>query len=192
MSTGRSSLLPVERVASRIFLLRGEKVIFDFDLAELYGVETKALKRAVQRNRDRFPGDFLFELNQEELANLRYQFGTSSSERWGGTRYPPFAFTEQGVAMLSSVLRSPRAVQVNIAIMRAFVQLRQMIASHADLAKKLAALERKYDSQFKIVFDAIRALMADDEPKPETKPAHNRRIGFHGDADAAPNSKRVS
>jgi hypothetical protein len=129
----------------------------------------------VQRNRTRFPHDFLFELKQQELVNLRCQFGTSSSERWGGTRYAPYAFTEQGVAMLSSVLRSPRAVQVNIAIMRAFVQLRQMIASHAGLARKLSALERKYDAQFKVVFDAIKALMDDD-----MHPAPARRIGFNG------------
>ena len=181
MSPAETVAVPIERVSSRIFLLRGEKIIFDFDLAELYGVETKALKRAVQRNRERFPADFLFELNQQELANLRCQFGTSSSDRWGGIRYAPYAFTEQGVAMLSSVLRSPRAVQVNIAIMRAFVQLRQMIASHGDLARKLKALERKYDDQFKVVFDAINALMTESEAAIEK---HGRKIGFGQPAKA--------
>jgi hypothetical protein len=144
MSTHSAQVIPIERITSRIYLLRGEKVMFDFDLAELYGVETKALKRAVQRNDERFPADFLFELGREEFANLRSQIGTSRSGH-GGTRYAPYAFTEQGVAMLSSVLRSTRAVQVSIAIIRAFVQLRQMIASHSDLARKLAALERKYE-----------------------------------------------
>lgn len=175
MAAAEAVAVPLERVSSRIYLLRGEKVLFDFDLAELSGVETKALKRAVQRNRERFPHDFLFELGPQELVGLRRQIGTSKGERRGGIRYAPFAFTEQGVAMLSSVLRSARAVQVNIAIMRAFVQLRQMIASHADLAKQLADLERKYDAQFKIVFDAIRALMS--EARPGDPPA-TRRIGF--------------
>ena len=184
MPTAETVSFPIERVTSRIFLLRGEKIIFDFDLAELYGVETKALKRAVQRNRERFPDDFLFELNHQELANLRCQFGTSSSGRWGGTRYAPYAFTEQGIAMLSSVLRSPRAVQVNIAIMRAFVQLRRVLATHADLARKLAALERRYDDQFKAVFEAIRALMSEDEV-----PAERREMGFHASLANKPSKK---
>jgi hypothetical protein len=161
--------LAAETIASRIFMLRGERVLLDSDLAGLYGVGTKTLNRAVKRNRDRFPGDFMFQLTGEETGNLRYQNGTSS---WGGRRYLPQAFTEQGVAMLSSILRSKRAVMVNIEIMRAFVQLRRILATHADLARKLAALERKYDAQFKSVFDAIRALMTPPTAKPR------RRIGF--------------
>lgn len=154
-----TSLIPAER-----------KVMLDSDLAELYEVKTGMLTRAVKRNIDRFPEDFMFQLTKEEFDILRCQFGTSS--RWGGRRYPPYAFTEQGVAMLSSVLRSPRAVRVNIEIMRAFVRLRQLIGSHEQLARKLASLERKYDQQFKVVFDAIRELMAPSEPK------KSRRIGF--------------
>lgn len=144
--------------------------MLDSDLAALYQVETKYLTRAVKRNADRFPADFMFQLSKDEFDDLKCHFGTSSG--WGGRRYPPYAFTEQGVAMLSSVLRSRRAIQVNVEIMRAFVRLRQMIASHADLARKLDALEKKYDAQFKVVFDAIRQLMA--------PPAAKRRaIGFH-------------
>jgi len=155
-----------------IIRIRGLNVILDADLATLYGVETKALIRAVKRNRARFPSDFLLELSQDEAADLRYQFGTSS---WGGRRHLPFAFTEQGVAMLSSVLRSPRAIAVNIEIMRAFVQLRRMLDSNADLARKLAELERTYDGQFKVVFEAIRQLM--------TPPATSQRqIGFRRNA----------
>lgn len=174
--------MPLERIESRILLVRGQKVILDADLAALYEVETKALNRAVRRNRDRFPDDFMFQLTAEELAeelaDLRRQSGTSNSKsqdgtsRWGGRRYLPYAFTEQGVAMLSSVLHSKRAVQVNIEIMRTFVRLRQMLASHADLARKLAALEQKYDAQFKVVFDAIRELMTPPDPRKK------RAIGF--------------
>lgn len=158
-------LIPVERIERAILALRGNRVLLDADLAVLYGVETKALNRAVLRNRERFPADFMFQLTEEEAAALRCHFGTSNGR--GGRRYLPYAFTEQGVAMLSSVLRSPRAVQVNIEIMRAFVRLRQMLRSNADLARKLAVLEKKYDAQFKIVFDAIRELMA--QPKPKKK-----------------------
>lgn len=152
------SLIPVERIEQSILVIRGQKIMLDADIAELYGVETKALNRAMQRNRDRFPIDFMFQLSDDEFADLRGHFGTSGS--WGGRRYPPFAFTEQGVAMLSSVLRSKRAVQVNVEIMRAFVRLRQFLASNAELSRKLDALEKKYDYQFKAVFDAIRELMA--------------------------------
>jgi hypothetical protein len=150
----------------------------DEDLATLYEVETKTLNRAVKRNLDRFPEDFMFQLTNEEFASLRRQSGTSSlksqvcTSRWGGRRYSPYAFTEHGVAMLSSVLNSNRAVQVNIEIMRCFVRLRQMLASNAELARKLATLERKYDAQFKVVFDAIRELMTPSEPKKK------RSIGF--------------
>ena len=166
----KTSLIPAGRIESAILLIRGHKVMLDSDLAALYEVETKYLTRAVKRNIDRFPGDFMFQLTQEEFDDLKCHLGTSSG--WGGRRYPPYAFTEQGVAMLSSVLRSRRAVQVNVQIMRAFVRLRQLIASHADLARKLEALEKKYDVQFKVVFDAIRQLMA---PPGEKK----RPIGFH-------------
>jgi len=168
--TEANTLIPVERVERHILLIRSHKVMLDSDLAALYEVETKVLNRAVQRNRDRFPEDFMFQLTPDEFSNLRCQFGTSSY--WGGRRHRPYAFTEQGVAMLSSVLNSPRAVQVNIEIMRTFVKLRQMLASHEDLARKLAALEKKYDAQFKVVFDAIRRLMTPQEP-----PKH-RQIGF--------------
>jgi hypothetical protein len=179
--------LQVER---RIYLIRGEKVMLDYDLAFLYDVETKVLNKAVKRNLDRFPADFLFQLTAEELdglrcqigtskttsgrdqTNLRFQIGTSRGGSHGGRRYLPYAFTEQGVAMLSSVLRSKRAVQVNIAIMRTFVRLREMLLSNADLARKLDALEKKYDAQFKVVFDAIRELMTPPE-------APKRQIGFH-------------
>jgi len=136
--------------------------MLDADLAELYGVETKALNRAFMRNRERFPEDFAFQLTENEFEDLRCQIGTS---RWGGRRYLPYAFTEQGVAMLSSVLRSKRAVQVNIEIMRAFVRLREILATHKDLARKLEALEKRYDSQFRVVFDAIRQLMTPPESK---------------------------
>ena len=162
-------LIPTERIEQAIFLIRGQKVMLDVDLAKLYGVTTFNLNKAVKRNLDRFPDDFMFQLNYQEVRNLIFQFGISS---WGGTRKLPRAFTEQGVAMLSSVLKSKRAVQVNIEIMRAFVKLREMIASNKDLAKRLDELEGKYDSQFKVVFDAIRELMTPIEPPP--KP----RIGF--------------
>ncbi|MBN1653576.1 MAG: ORF6N domain-containing protein [Deltaproteobacteria bacterium] len=152
-----------------ILIIRGHKVLLDADLAIMYGVEVKVLNQAVKRNVDRFPEDFMFQLSEDEVGILRSQSVTSSS--WGGRRYRPFAFTEQGVAMLSSVLRSPRAVQVNIEIMRAFVRLRQMLQTNSELSRKLAALEKKYDAQFKVVFEAIRELMT-----PPTKP--KRRIGF--------------
>ena len=170
------SLIPAERIEQAILLIRGQKVMLDNELAALYGVETKSLVRAVKRNIERFPPDFMFQLTVEEFERLRCQLGTSNmdSSGRGGRRYAPYAFTEQGVAMLSSVLRSPRAVAVNVEIMRAFVRLRRMLASHADLARKLDALERKYDAQFKVVFDAMRQLM--QPPEASTK---KRRIGFH-------------
>ena len=164
-----SSIVPVERIEKAIFMIRGHKVMLSSHLADLYGVVPKVLVQAVKRNGDRFPEDFMFQLSAGEFANLKSQIVTSS---WGGLRRAtPYAFTEQGVAMLSSVLRSKRAVQVNIEIMRAFVRLRKILASHADLARKLEALEKKYDSQFKVVFDAIRQLM--------TPPVSSRKkIGF--------------
>ena len=167
----RASLVPVERIERQILIIRNQKVMLDADLAELYRVETKALNRAVQRNRDRFPADFMFQLTKNEFENLKYQTGTSSS--YGGRRYMPYAFTEQGVAMLSSVLRSKRAVQVNVEIMRTFVRLRQLLSSNAALARKLLELEKKYDSQFKAVFDAIRQLMIPPESK------RKKPIGYH-------------
>ncbi len=183
-----SNALTVQ-VERRIYLIRGEKVMLDYDLAVLYGVDTGALNRAVKRNRDRFPEDFMFQLDADEWERLRCQIGISntspgtvgsglrfqsgsSKNRRGGRRYLPYAFTEQGVAMLSSVLRSKRAVQVNIAVMRTFVRLREMLLSNVDLARKLVALEKKYDAQFKVVFDAIRELMTPPEPP-------RRQIGFH-------------
>jgi len=159
------SLVPVERIERAILLIRGKKVMLDADLASLYGVETRVLVQAVKRNLERFPADFMFQLSKEEVDFLRSQIVTLKRGRGQHSKYLPYAFTEQGVAMLSSVLRSPRAIQVNIEIMRAFVRLRQMLASHAELARKLDALEQKYDAQFKAVFDAIRQLMAPPEPK---------------------------
>lgn len=156
------ALIPAERIDRAILLIRGQKVMLDADLAALYEVETKMLVRAVRRNADRFPHDFMFQLTRDEFDHLRYQFGTSSG--WGGRRYRPYAFTEQGVAMLSSVLNSPRAIGVNIEIMRAFVRLRALLVTNADLARRLDELEQKYDAQFKIVFDAIRQLMTPPEP----------------------------
>ncbi len=157
-------LIPIE---SRIFIIRGRQVMLDRDLAVLYGVPTKVLKQSVKRNIERFPEDFMFELSLHEASNLRSQIVTSSLKH-GGERYLPYAFTEQGVAMLSTVLRSPQAIQVNVVIMRTFVKIRQMITTHEDLRLKLDALESRYDEQFKIVFDAMRRLMTeDDEPKLE-------------------------
>jgi hypothetical protein len=161
-----------ERVTRSILLLRGEKVLLDTDLAEMYGVPTSHLTRATRRNLDRFPSDFMFQLSADEWASLKCQSGISKVAGRGGRRHAPYVFTEQGVAMLSSVLRSRRAVQVNIAIMRAFVQLREMLASHKELARKLDAMEKKYDAQFKVVFDAIRELMTPPDAPPK------RRIGF--------------
>jgi ORF6N domain len=150
------------RVERSIRFIRGDKVILDIDLAELYGIETRQLIQAVKRNLDRFPADFMFQLTNQEFKDLKSQSATSS--QWGGRRTPPYAFSEQGVAMLSSVLHSPRAVQVNIEIMRTFVRLRRILASHADLAERLEQLERKYDDQFRVVFDAIRQLMKPEVP----------------------------
>jgi hypothetical protein len=162
-----TSLIPSERIERKIYLIRGEKVMLDRDLAELYGVETRVLNQAVTRNRDRFPPDFMFELTREEIAGIS-QIVTSSTLKFSKR---VTAFTEQGVAMLSSVLRAKRAVQVNIEIMRAFVRLRQMLASNAELSRRLDELESNYDRHFKIVFDAIRELMT---PVPATR----KQIGF--------------
>jgi len=157
--------IPVERIEKAILLVRGHKVILDMDLADLYGVETGALNRAVKRNIQRFPDDFMFQLTGEEAERLRCQIGISKGGR-GGRRYLPYVFTEQGVAMLSSVLNSERAVQVNIAIMRVFVRLREMMATHKELAFKLVGLEERlegHDEQIQNIFEAIRQLMTPPE-----------------------------
>ena len=180
-----------------ILLIRQHRVMLDYDLAALYGVEARALNQAVKRNLARFPADFMFRLTPAEADDIRRLVSQSvipapgepsnssqtvmSSRKHRGRSYRPYAFTEQGVAMLSSVLRSPRAVLVNIAIMRAFVRLREMLLTNADLARKLADLERKYDSQFKAVFDAIRQLMAPPPPQPPRP-----EIGFHVKEEAVP------
>lgn len=204
-----ATLIPAERIERRILLLRGQKVMLDFHLAELYEVETRSLNQAVKRNIERFPEDFMFQLSEAEVDDLvrsqivtapwdlrsqsvisksdsdlnpleekeilRSQSVTSKSgEGSGGRRYLPYVFTEQGVAMLSSVLRSPRAVAVNIAVIRTFVKLRQMLTENVELARRLDALERKFDTQFKVVFDTIRELM-----KPITPAEARREIGFH-------------
>ena len=167
--------IPVERISSKIYLLRNEKVLLDVDLAELYGVQTKHLVQAVKRNINRFPDDFMFQLSKKEFEILKSQIVTSS---WGGRRYSPYAFTEQGVAMLSSVLKSERAIKVNIAIMRAFVKMRKFLGSTEFLAKKLKQLEKEtrekfaeHQQQINMIFEAIKELMTEKE-KPK------RRIGF--------------
>ncbi len=165
-------ITPVEKITRTIFVLRGQRVLIDSDLAVLYGVTTGNLNKAVNRNRDRFPRDFMFRLTADEIEILRFQSGISS---WGGRRYHPYAFTEEGVAMLSSVLRSERAVKVNVAIMRAFVRLREALETNRDLARKFSELEKrvgKHDQEIDAIIDAIRRLMAPpDKPK--------REIGFH-------------
>ncbi len=165
------TLISIEVIEKKILIIRGEKAMLDSDLAELYGVATRVLLQAVKRNLNRFPPDFMFQLNNQEVAALRSQIVTTKTGR-GGRRYPPYVFTEHGVAMLSSVLNSERAIEVKILIIRAFVKLREMLATHKDLAKKLEEMEKKYDAQFKVVFDAIRELMKPPEPK-------KRQIGFH-------------
>ena len=166
------AIIPVERVAQSIRWIRGQKVLLDSDLAVLYGVTTGNLNKTVKRNAERFPTDFMFHLGAEEVANLKFQFGISS---WGGRRRLPYAFTEQGVAMLSSVLNSERAVKVNIAIMRAFVKLRETLDTNRELARKFAELERrvgKHDEEIAAILEAMRQLMT-----PPEKP--RREIGFH-------------
>ena len=177
-----TSLIPAKIIEHSILLIHGQKVLLDETLAELYQTETRILVKAVKRNIKRFPKDFMFQLTKEEWHTLRCHFGTPKSEclksrngisksKRGGRRYAPYAFTEQGIAMLSSVLRSERAVQVNIEIMRTFVHLRQILASHEQLARKLQTLEKKCDKRFKIIFDVIRQMMTPTESK-------RRPIGF--------------
>ena len=168
-----NELIPIEIIENKILLIREHKVMLDSDLAALYDVPTKRLNEQVRRNLKRFPSDFMFQLTSEETDSLRSQIVTSKPGR-GGRRYSPYVFTEQGVAMLSSVLNSDRAIEVNILIMRAFVKLREMLSTHKDLAKKLEEMERKYDDQFKMIFDAIRELMKPPEPK-------RLRIGFRSE-----------
>lgn len=160
-------------IGNKIYEVRGHKVMIDFDLAGLYEIETKRLKEAVRRNIERFPEDFMFELTKEEWENLRTQFATSS---WGGRRYIPYAFTEQGVAMLSSVLNSDKAIKVNIAIIRAFIALRQFALNYKEVADKLKQIETKYDKQFKDVYEALNYLV--DEKKEEVDYKSRKRIGF--------------
>ncbi len=160
-----------DRIESRILLIRGQKVMLDSDLADLYGVEVRTLNQAVHRNLSRFPGDFMFQLTDQENESLRSQFVILKAGRGQHRKYPPYAFTEQGVAMLSSVLRSSRAILVNVEIMRTFVRLRRLLVANAELARKLEELESKYDARFKVVFDALRELMAPPS-------ASKRPIGF--------------
>jgi phage regulator Rha-like protein len=170
-----SAIVPVERIESRILLVRGRKVIFDSDLAELYGVSTKRLNEQVKRNRDRFPADFMFRLNSEEVKGLRSQSATSNRER-GGRRYLPNAFTEHGAIMAATILNTSRAVEVSVYVVRAFIRLREILATHKELARKLAQLEERieeHDEEIVAIFEAIRELMA-----PPEKPG--KRIGFHG------------
>ena len=161
--------ISAEAVATKILLVRGKKVMLDRELAKLYGVGTRDLNKAVKRNLQRFPEDFMFQLTEEEAKNLMFQFGTSS---WGGTRKSPFVFTEQGVAMLSSVLKSKRAIYVNIAIMRAFVKLREVLLTHKELAQKLEGLERKYqlhETDIQVIFEAIKKLLEPPEEPPKPR-----------------------
>lgn len=167
-------LLNKEQIAAAIYLVRDQKVMLDRDLAELYGVETRALKQAVRRNMDRFPSDFMFSLSTEEVDEMVSQNVIPSKKIFGGAA--PMAFTEQGVSMLSSVLRSPQAVQVNIAIMRTFVELRHLMDSNRELARKIDTLEDKYDEQFTIVFEAIKRLLDDHDAQVDSK---TKRMGFH-------------
>ncbi len=180
-------IIRLESIRQRIHLIRSHKVMLDSDLAELYGVETRILVRNVKRNADRFPSHFMFQLTQEEFdklksnlerQNLKSQIGIS--RQWGGRRYPPHAFTEQGVAMLSSVLHSKGAIQVNIQIMDTFVRIRQLLGTHKDLARKLEELEEEYDAKFRVVFDAISKLMDPEQPP------LRRQIGFQPAKDHEP------
>jgi hypothetical protein len=164
-------LVPTERIERAIVLIRGEKMRLDADLAVIYGVETGVLNRAVKRNGSRFPADFMFRLTRSEAEALRCQIGISNVGR-GGRRYLPYAFTEHGALMLANVLNSERAARTSVQVVRVFIRLRQMLASNAELARKLDALEKKYDAQFRIVFDAIRQLMSPSVTR-------RRKIGFH-------------
>ncbi len=170
-----SASLTIEIIAQKIFVIRGHKVMLDWDLAKLYGVPTKSLNLAVKRNISRFPEDFMLRLNKDEMESLRFQIETSKEGR-GGRRYPPYAFTEQGVAMLSSVLHSERAIQVNIQIMRTFAKLKEYLLTHKELSVRLDVLEKKFgehDEKIRIIFEAIRRLLEPSQELPKPK------IGFH-------------
>lgn len=170
-----NEIIPIDKIESKIFSIRDRKVMFDHDLAELYGVETKLLNRAVKRNIDRFPDDFMFQLTKQEYENLRFQFGTSS---WGGRRYPPYAFTENGVAMLSSVLNSKRAIQVNIQIMRVFTKLRGMLREYEELKEFAIALAKKQQEDVTFIFielDRLNELFESLRPK--------KQLGFHSQGE---------
>lgn len=168
----QDSLIPMERIERAILFIRGEKIMLDADLAEVYGVETKALNQAVKRNAARFPEDFMFRLTVDEVAELNRSQIVTGSQKHRDPRFPPFAFTEHGALMLANVLNSERAAQTSVMVVRAFVRLRQLLSSNAELARKLEAMEKKYDAQFKMVFDAIRQLMSPTETK-------RKEIGFH-------------
>jgi len=169
-------IIPVEKILNKIYLFRGVKVMLDRDLSELYSVETKVLNQAVKRNLNRFPLDFMFQLDKEENDSIRSQFVTLNEGRGQHRKYLPYVFTEQGVSMLSSVLNSETAIQTNIQIMRTFTKLRQMLSSHEDIKMKIESMEKKYDSQFRIVFDAIKELIT-EELKPEKKIGFERKKG---------------
>ena len=184
----QKSALPIELIASKIHLIRGQKVMLDRDLAELYGVQTKVLKQAVRRNIDRFPSDFMFELTDNEQKSLRSQIVTLKKGQH--SKYLSFAFTEQGVAMLSSVLNSDRAIQVNIQIVRTFTRLRAMLATHEDIKRKIEAMEKKYDENFQIVFEAIKQLF-DGEEKPIRKIGYiKEKKASYGKRPSRRNAKR--
>jgi len=182
------SAVPDEQIEKCIYFVRGHKVMLDSDLSVLYQVQVKRLNEAIRRNRDRFPEDFMFQLTEDEVKNLGFQIGASTwasnlrtqsaTSSWGGRRYRPYDFSEQGVAMLSSVLHSKRAVRVNIEIMRAFVRLRKILTTHKDLAQKLQELEKKYDAQFRVVFEAIRRLMSQPSESPLPPESKSPPIGF--------------
>jgi len=178
----KNAIVPSALISQKIFFVRGTRVMLDADLARLYGVATKNLNKAVKRNASRFPSDFMFQLSSNEMRILRFQNGTSKRGQ-GGRRYFPYAFTEQGISMLSSVLRSSRAVQVNVAIMRTFVRLREMLATHEELRRKIDAMEKRYDARFQAVFETIRQMLA--TPLPAKKP-----IGFHASRELTAKSSK--
>jgi hypothetical protein len=178
----QNAIVPTAAINQKIFFVRGTRVMLDADLAQLYGVATKNLNKAVKRNASRFPSDFMFQLSSKDLQSLRFQTGTSKTGR-GGRRFAPYAFTEQGVAMLSSVLRSARAVQVNVAIMRTFVRLREMLATHEELRRKIDAMEKRYDARFQAVFETIRQML-------ETRIPAKKPIGFHARPESPAKSSK--
>jgi len=181
--TKAKSLVPVERIERSILLIRGQKVLIDAELAKLYGTTTKRLNEQVRRNIDRFPEDFMFQMTDDEFIRLKEQSAVDNGhEGWGGRRYPPYVFTEHGAIMVASLLNTPIAIEVSIFVVRAFIRLREIYESHADLARKLDALEKKYDAQFSAVFDAIRQLMAPPKPK-------KNQIGFHWEKEPAKRKK---